>query len=771
MSNSLLVHDVLIDSSHIVSGNLNLSHSMMGETLAADDLTITIDAGMGASGGFYEGYIPLGDIEPYEIADDGIYFLQCAPGEVYLTAEHEEYLTADEEELLCTILPLNVSTFAPGDEMLYFWNGNLVGKYYLQKMARMGRARYKLEATSAVGLLIQSQHLGGMYFGTAAGDVFADILKNVDYEIDDDVANATVRGHLPIASRRDNLQQLLFVTGGALLTDSTGTMKISTLSDEIKGSINAHRCYLGGSVEENEKPSAVQVTEHNFFQAAGTEPEDIYEDSFSGRSTVKFQQPYYDLQCDGGTIIESGANYAVIEANGIVKLTGKPYSHIERAVYAGDNTDNTRIRTVTNATMANPQIAQALAMRVYDYLQCNTRVRQDFLFGNERPGEIVNVINPYTLEMEQAIASEMDITMSGINKAAGTFVVGFEPKGVLSGYQNSELLTGSGEWTVPSTAKLGFARLILVAAGNGGNGGSPGKIGQQFNDGDANSYVSRATTDEETHAGGSGGAGGTAGNGGAGGKIFEITIPVTPGETYAFSCGVGGTGGIGGNAATSEDDETDPGAGTDGTDTTFGTYSSYMGILYEDGYYEPKHQLTLGKSGISGVDGGKGGKGGKYPDGTSPEAIAAAAGDPGEGAGDYSGGVGGTADIITRTQITNPVTWRAGGGGGGGACATQNGMIGVDGVVSAGTITPSVNEAFGGAGGNGASPTDLPASAFYGGGGDGGHGGGGGGGGGASLYRDMDEWSVGTAYAGVPGFGGNGSSGGDGGNGCIVIDY
>lgn len=800
--NSLLIHDVLVDSSRIVSGDLALSHSMMGETLAADDLTITIDTGMAASGGFYEGYIPVGDTEPYETADDGIYFIKCAPVEVYMPkGDTEAWLTSDGEEYLLKILPLDVSAFAPGDEMLYYSGDVLVGKYFLQKMTRIGRTRYKLEATSAVGLLIQSDHYGGVYSDVKAQVIFADILGDIPYTLSTALKNAVIYGYLPIASRRDNLQQLLFATGGALFTDNTGKLNITTMQDAIVGTFDASRCYIGGSVEVSDAVPAVDVTEHNYFSTAEIEPVTLLEEGVDGSVTVRFNGPHYNLQCTGGTITESSANHAVIQAQGFVTLTGKPYTHITHVVRAGDAAAVNNVKSVTNATLANPQIAQALAKRLYQFLQCTTRIRQDVLFGTERAGQMVRVVNPYTMETETAAVTEFDVSMSGVNKASGSFLVGFEPQGVLSGYQHYIVLTGSDSWTAPEeVAATGTIRVIACGAGSGGDGGEAGENGQKLKDGTENFRSVAATntvTDEDDNpiGGSTGGKGGKAGTGGAGGKIFEFTLAVTPGQVFSYSCGIGGTGGTGGEPEYSEtvtttedvtDQETlevhtvttttenvtpevEPGEGTTGTASVFGGRSSDWGKEYPAGYYEPKTGLTIGVTGSDGYDGGAGGMGAPYP--TNKDGADAKSGDPGESCGSYTGGNGGTTRWAYTAAIDG-IHGRAGGGGGGGAAYGAYGGSGTGGYTGIDIDTyRKVGDPKSGDGGNGATPASGMSSTIYGCGGSGGNGGGGGGGVGAAFYRDFAEDTEGIAYAGAPGAGGDGSAGGNGADGVIIIYY
>jgi len=654
----------------IESASLSTSHAMVGESLAADTLTVVLIVGAGV------------DIE---------------------------------------------TQFKEGSEVLYYSDTALVGKFFLQSVKRIGATKYRVSAVSIVGMLLNSRHYGGIYVGIPAQEIFADVLAGVTYTLDPDVANATVTGYLPIATRRDNLQQLLMAVGATIKIDDGGTLYITAMSPVSTGVFDAKRCYIGGSVTTEKPVVCVQVTEHNYFEAGNVVT--LFSDGVDGTEMIEFNQPYHSLAIEGGTIVESGANFAKISARGTVTLTGKPYTHVTRVVSAGNAevapTDT--VKTVSNCYLANPQIAQSLAERLFAYLQCNKTIQQDVLFGTERAGDVVSVINPYTLEQETATIKSLAVTMSSVNKANAEFLVGFTPQGTLSGFTNHAMLTGSGSWAVPDgVAKI---RIILVGAGGGGSGGKRGTAG-----GDS--------TEDDPVEPGEGGAGGAGGKAGAGGRIFEISLDVTPGQSFAFACGIGGTGGKGQTASVAQSD------GTAGTPTTIGGYSSDYGRQYPYGYFEAKTGTTFAASGLEGHAGGKGGNGNDQWEDENENRMK---GEDGEAVAEYAGGTGARARDVEASSGRNGTTYY-GGGGGGAAYGAAGG--------NAGNTSDGGDGATGNAGADGVNPGQ---------GGGAGNGGGGGGGAGLRHRWDIDFNSYfQTAYGGEPG---NGTNGGDGADGAIIIYY
>ena len=664
-------------SNEIRSGNCFLTHAMVGETLAADEMSFVVESP---------------NIDAY-----------VAPGMVI--------------------------------DLLY--DNNLVSRQYVTDVRRVSTNAYSIKATSVIGILARYDHLGGMY-NTTAAVVLNDILSGVPHVIDSNVASATIRGYLPIQSRRDNLQQVLFAIGATVKTLYDGSLQIAPMSSVSSGVIDASRTLINGSVNIADTVDGVQLTEHNYIETGETVV--LFEDGIAGTETIYFDEPYHSITCSGGTLVASGANFAQVRGNGTVTVTGKKYVHITRVVSSGVTTGSRtlNIKRVNDAYLANPEIAQKLSDRVFSFFQNRTSISQDFYIDNEMAGDVVSVINPYTRGMETATINSLDINLSSINKASGEFLVGYVPEGIISGYKYHAMLTGSGNWTVPSgVTKI---RAIMVGGGSGGYGSYDGKKGQ---DGTVEGTASNPTGFNA----GTGGAGGKGGKGGSGGKILEMSFDVRPGQVISFSCGVGGTGGQANTNTTNN-----------GTETTFNGMSSNGGRVYNYGYVEPKTGLTFGTDGVNGVDGGRGGDGTTEtynwqqnpPRGTN-----------GQGVESWSGGSG--SQSLYHSYAPDGRNWTGlTGMGGGGATRGANGTS-----VNIRLSNDAYTIQSYGVGANAVKPANA---SVYGGGGNGASGAGGGGGSGYS-YRGNSTFGSFYAYGVAGGEGGKGAAGGNGGNGCIVLYY
>ena len=536
--NTIEIGSYTFTDSDLISGNIVMEHSAIGETLSADALTFRVLC-----------------------TDTGNKALFTKFLEWYHTVDNKGFVIEGD----------NIEDLTYATPAYYYIDGVLQNKFFLSKIKRVGAEVYQLECLSAVGLLITSKHYGGIYNGISASTLIADILDGITYTLDATLANAVIRGYLPIETKRDALQQVLFAIQGAVKVESDGTLSIVSMSNQGTGSIGADRVYLmNGQTERSEKVDGVQLTEHNYF--VGGDNETLFDDSITGVQLITFSEPHYNIAAvnGGGTniLVSSGANYAVVGSAGVSQactITGNKYIHVERVVSAGNVavTGDENIMQVPNAYLANPEIADDLVDIVWNYAQCDQKIRADIIVGGEKPGDVVSIVNPYSYQSVQAMMLSMNITMSKTNKATAEFLIDYTPASVVTGFKHYVLLTGDGTWSsngsditiTPTSGKIIIdgteyttaqtlhddeydidkIRFILVGGGSGGGLGTAGGAGGQANlvKHQVPSYTQAGTSYRDVvdaYSPGSGGNGGQGGKGGNCGRIFELSRDVANGE-------------------------------------------------------------------------------------------------------------------------------------------------------------------------------------------------------------------------------------------------
>lgn len=679
------------ENDNLMSASLYVSDSLTSESLGVDTLTFTVRD--------YSAQTRL-------LAAEG---MLVAAGGYLLTAVGNKQ---------------GIFSYDYGTPIYYYRDDTLIGKFYLEKIIRVGRYEFQFECVSAVGLLLNENHYGGMYDGVPLSTVLADITAGiVKYTAAAEVANTMIFGWLPIAARRDNLRDLLFAAGAILEKDTAGEISIVFPGTPDAEQIPDERIYMGGSVDAETAATGVDVTEHSFLALSSDTVETLYDGEVAadniitpqGQSVfgaiVTFSNPYHNLQAENGTILESGVNYAVLGQSPSCTLTGHAYTHTTRIVSRRSGSRQTpNIVTTGSVYLVNALNSELVADRLMNYYSNAKLVSADLVMDDERPGDYIQFNDPFR-DPTNGYIREMDIAVSGILKAACTIAANYTPTPGGNYYEHVLIITASQTVTIPAECK-GKIRAVLIGGGHGGYLGSPGETGTGgFHE------VNPAT------------AGGAPGEPGEGGNVFVITMAAAAGQQFTAVIGTGGAG------ATQAAEAQAGGA------TRFGSYTSADGFPGEDGYIDVLNGTAYGMSGEAGIAGGHG----QSRDGEGTDVVW-------NGVTYVPGATG--ADVSYHGSDAK-------GGYGGGPAAGADGGAGHDGRVSGTNYF-----ADGGQGGTGATPAKAANGRARGQGGGAGHGGGGGGEGGtADGPSNMEEAN---GASGEPGAGG---AGGDGADGVLLLYY
>lgn len=667
-----------------------------------------------------------------------------------------------------------IRNFKKNDKVEYFRSGSRVGVYYLQSVTRVGPKLYTLSALSAVGLLIVRPHRGGIYTGQTVAEVVAEICGDIPVLIETVYRGIKLYGWLPIASARDSLVQVLFAIGAWLHTDEDGTLRVQKLWNGTASIIGADRVHAANiQLKYLDPVSAVAVTEHQYI--AGAEELKLFEGTAQQGDVIEFDEPAHSLTAEGFTILESGANYAVLSA-GTGKLTGKSYVH-NRRVVTRTVTEGAaeHVEEIADATLVSLVNSSAVAQRMAAYYACREQLTVDVNPAGEHAGHVVSLWNEWDKQQTLACIASRETTISGLLKSRTSALVGFLPPQpeTTEYYDERVLLTGSGEWTVPEG--ITEIRAVLIGGGESGEDGKPG----------GSSIITSRTMEPSTNPASASfqasaaGVGGTGGNGGFGGKVLDQTIDVSVLKKIGYTCGKS----IANGAAASE--------------TVFGNLSSADGAASLLGFVDPVTQQVFAKKGEDGEDGANGGSG--TANGLSTSKAAGGVGVTAKSDRVSAKGKGYSINTSTvrfeylcNATVSNQgaAGGGAGGKGGGGLDGSRGGNarqrsspIGNCGQGSNPALPQfyaNVDHATGGRGGNGG--TGKNAEAYGSGGGGGGGGGGAGATGTASISANASVTSVdGNTWTpvfarlsnteGAWADGGSAGTGGEGADGCIILYY
>lgn len=658
----------------------------------------------------------------------------------------------------------SILKFEQDTRLTYIHGTDLPVYFYIQDITRIGPDEYAISAMSAIGRLIHGeQHYGGIYTGQTVGQVIPEICGPVPCVVKTNLQDVQIYGWLPIASRRDNLAQVLFAVGAWIRDDLDGVLHIERLWDGYTANITQAQIYQGPSMSYGAKVTQVVVTEHQYVQ--GGEEVTLFEGQSQQGDIITFSEPAYNLRASGFSILESNANYAKITA-GNGTLIGSAYIHNTRQVSADvSQAAEPNVVTVSDATLVSLVNSSDVAQRLAQYYACLATFDGDILPGQQLDGNVVGIYDPFDRQMVQACLKSLDIKISGTLKATVSALVGFKPPQVDDSQTLDEriVLTGSGFYQKPAGTTL--IRYVLIS---GAQGGHCGQKGGDVGTSPSVSWSDPTWGDQYRGCGlADGGAGGEGGAPGAGARILEGTLDISDITSIPYSCGVGGLG------AAYDPDDPD---GSPGSDTELGAATTAGAQAPETGYTDPITGEKYGGIGDQGIPGGKGA--GKAAEVTTVDDETVQLFDPAESVTDEDGNT--WSGGLTETDTDDPDRvamemrendgariWYSRGLGAGAAAGTNGSGPGPEASVS---VRSSSIVATAASGLDGATPTLTPKKpAQYGKGGRGGYGGGGASSGGLAIgSTDSSDYTV-SITAGTGGIGGNGGPGGPGGDGCIIL--
>lgn len=642
---------------------------------------------------------------------------------VFKPADFQQFVTRNGL-VMCGHYSYDIRRLPYATQVTFCVNDRIAGKYYTESVDRQGADLYEINAVSAIGLMDRQRSVGGIYSGQPFPEVLKEILgSDYQYEVAADVAAVPVYGWLPFSTRRKNLHQLMTAYGVNIVKNAEGNMLFTFLKDAAVETIPESRVYYGGGMHYKDPASRVEVTEHAYHPIPSVATETLFDNSTTDAvhgSTITFSKPIMveTLQTTGGLKIHSaGVNHAILSGVGV--LTGKPYTHTTKVVYA-DNAEpvNDNEKRVETATLVTLQNSENVLARLSQYYFNVDVVENDIVLKSEQCGRRYNVLNGF-YEETTGFIRKMSAIISNIIKARCEFIQNYTPVGAGATYTNCVILPeSSGSWEIPESVfqkEIPKIRVVLIGNGEDGQDGATGETGIQ---GDGN-------------RGGEGGKGGAGGEAGIGGKIYSETYkPTSEDSTLFYGRDAKGNSYIKGGLLNI--------TSADGVSTPTGFLEVFSGKVF----------ALPGTAGLSGADGGKGGS---YEPG--------GADNPGENGKDFVadgliwyGGIFTGNYTLTISGSENPA-WIGGGGGGGAAYGSNGSNTGYHGVGGAGG---DANDAY-------------PTTALYGNGGNGGHGGGGGGGGGTLIVQSGIMQVGRMGYPG--GDGGKGGAGSPGYSGCVIIYY
>lgn len=380
-------------------------------------------------------------------ADEGNFDGVLLEGSFYNeTSLLEDELSIDTMKIrvrsINTSYPLH--NFIYGSQVTFYKDDVLYGKYYLVSVERQTKNEYILNVQSSIGLLDDTMHYGGIYSGEYASAIIQDIIGGkIAYTEHNIFSKIKVYGWLPVATRRENLKQLLFAVGGCV-KKKNGDVYFTTLTVDVPKAIPENKVFDTGKITYDSPASRIEVVEHQFSKVDSAPSEEIYSGEIVGSSfvtpkgysvsdaaLVTWDKPYHSLTFSDCTLLndEMGVNYAVVSSSGSATISGKPYIHSKMIVSRDKENYNgkEKVAKVENATLVTLANSNSVAEKVMAYYNSPCTLSGAIVMDGEKPLDNITMPNQFEEENTGMIKSIEGTLGKQITRGELELRIGYNP--------------------------------------------------------------------------------------------------------------------------------------------------------------------------------------------------------------------------------------------------------------------------------------------------------------------------------------------------------
>lgn len=269
------------------------------------------------------------------------------------------------------------------------FNGEKRATAFVKSAKRKSKTMWDIHAEDHIGLMDSVYFKGGIYSDKNAVDLIDEIFSvaKVPYSVESGFGDVVVSGYIPYTTCREALMQVIFAIGAVADTSNSDKVNIFALSQDISQEIPKKRIMQGQSFEDETRVTAVELMSHAYNEINETLVAYEAEKSGTGNNVfVSFTEPLHDLAITNGNIVESGVNYAIINANAGCELVAKKYEHT-RVIHRKDNplvlsTDIENVVAIEDATLVSSNNVDNILNVCYNYLVNTARTTLKIIDGS-----------------------------------------------------------------------------------------------------------------------------------------------------------------------------------------------------------------------------------------------------------------------------------------------------------------------------------------------------------------------------------------------------
>lgn len=273
-------------------------------------------------------------------------------------------------------------TFQSKQPMILYNDTELIGTFFVQSSNRQSKQMYQITAEDYISILDKTGFIGGVYDNVSATKLLQQIftVANVPYVIESNLDNIKLSGYIPYTTCREALLQVCFASCAMVTTANKNYIEIVTGTTQFVD-VSEDRIMQGQNFTNDDVVTAINVTAYKYSPISKMEDDLLYDAAESGTGDnilIQFSEPKHSLYLKKsvGEIIESGTNYAIINATvdsdgNYTKLYGSPYN-VTQQIYTKNNEIITagtlsNVKQITDATLVSNDNVNSVLENCYNY--------------------------------------------------------------------------------------------------------------------------------------------------------------------------------------------------------------------------------------------------------------------------------------------------------------------------------------------------------------------------------------------------------------------
>ena len=150
-------------------------------------------------------------------------------------------------------------------------NGVLLGTFFIESSKRRSKTLYEISAVDWIGVMDKMPFVGGTYTNETVANLIANIMGDIPYELDDNIANKTLSGTLEACTRREALLQVVFASCAIVDPSRNSVVRIFKRDMNVKSNIE-DGIYTGGSFSSEDEITEIRLNLNDETQISKRNP-------------------------------------------------------------------------------------------------------------------------------------------------------------------------------------------------------------------------------------------------------------------------------------------------------------------------------------------------------------------------------------------------------------------------------------------------------------------------------------------------------------------